>query len=218
MLIYWAAGAVAPALLVGLVGTYIVSGSLSALFGARQTYSLFCTAALMYQGTFYDKMKSFNRSSKIGRKYLTSRFSGLYKVTFAIVWTSLIVAIAMSYLNSIGILNISLLGNDPTTFLYTFYFGFLWYILFFTIPFVATYACVSMGWCYWGTFNQLVGRLGFFKLKVKDPNVCLKCATKDCARSLPSWPNRSSKQVHIQWTIQKSQVHWSWRLRILMSL
>ena len=179
------AGPVAPTLLVALLGTYLVSGVLSFLFGSRQVCSMFCTAALMYQGTFYDKMKTFNRTSKIGRKYLSSKLSGLYKAAFSLVWGSLIVAIGLSYLNSVGILKISIFGNDPTTLLYTFYFGFLWYIIFFTIPFVGTYGCVSMGWCHWGTFNQLVSRLGFFKVKVRDPNVCLTCATKDCAKACP---------------------------------
>ncbi len=179
------AGPVAPALLVGLIGTYIISGVLSLLFGSRQMCSMFCSAALMYQGSFYDSMKTFNRSSKIGKKYLTSKLSSLYKVTFSLVWGSLIIAVALSYLDSIGLLKVSLFGNDPTTFLYTFYFGFLWYIVFFTIPFVGSYGCVSMGWCHWGTFNQLVGRLGFFKLKVKDPNVCARCPTKDCAKACP---------------------------------
>jgi len=179
------AGPVAPALLVGLVGSYAVSGVLSFLFGSRQTCSVFCSAALMYQGTFYDSMKTFNRSSKIGRRYLTSRLSGLYKVTFALVWGSLIAAIGISYLDSIGKLNLFLFGNDPTTFLFTFYFGFLWYVVFFSIPFVGSYGCVSMGWCHWGTFNQLVSRLGFFKVKVKDPNICASCQTKDCAKACP---------------------------------
>ena len=120
------AGPVAPALLVGLIGTYIISGVLSLLFGSRQMCSMFCSAALMYQGSFYDSMKTFNRSSKIGKKYLTSKLSGLYKVTFSLVWGSLIIAVALSYLDSIGLLKVSLFGNDPTTFLYTFYFGFLW--------------------------------------------------------------------------------------------
>jgi polyferredoxin len=179
------AGAVAPTLLIGLVGTYLVSGVLSFLFGSRQMCSMFCSAALMYQGSFYDSMKTFNRSSSIGKKYLTSKLSGLYKATFSLVWGSLIATVAISYLDSIGALNLSIFGNDPAVFLYTFYFGFLWYIIFFTIPFVGTYACVSMGWCHWGTFNQLVGRLGFFKVKVRDPNVCLKCTTKDCAKACP---------------------------------
>ena len=179
------AGAVAPAVLLALVGTYVISGGLSFFFGSRQVCSMFCTAALMYQGTFYDSMKTFNRTSTIGRKLLTSRLSGLYRATFSLVWLSVIVAVAVSWLDSTGTLNLSVYGSDPAAFLYTFYFGFLWYVIFVTIPFVGTYACVSMGWCHWGTFNQLVGRLGFFKLKVRDPSVCVTCETKDCAKACP---------------------------------
>ena len=67
------AGALAPAVVLALVATYVISGGLSFLFGSRQVCSLFCTAALMYQGTTIDAMSSFNRTSKLGRKYLTSR-------------------------------------------------------------------------------------------------------------------------------------------------
>lgn len=179
------AGAVAPAILVALLGTYLISGVLSLLFGSRQVCSVFCTAALMYQGTFYDSMKNFNRSSTLGRKNLTSKWSGMYKVTFAFVWVSLIAAVVVSYLDSMGVLNLSIFGSDPTFFLYTFYFGVLWYIMFVTIPFVGTYACVSMGWCHWGTFNQLVSRIGFFRLKVRDSSICVACETKDCAKACP---------------------------------
>jgi polyferredoxin len=178
-------GPVAPVLLAAILGTYLITGVLSFLFGARQTCSLFCTAAMMYQGTFYDKMKTFNRSSKIGRKFLTSRMSNLYRSIFSIVWVSLFVAIAISYLDSIGILNLSIFGSDPTQFLYFFYFNFLWYIAFITIPFVGTYACVSMGWCHIGLFNQFVSRFGFFKLKVKSTDTCRNCPTMDCALACP---------------------------------
>jgi polyferredoxin len=179
------AGPVAPVLLTAIIGTYLVSGVLSFLFGARQVCSVFCTAALMYQGTFYDKMKSYNRSSKIARKFLTSRLSNLYRLIFSVVWVSLFAAVAVSYLDSIDILHFSIFGSDPTEFLYLFYFDFLWYIIFITIPFVGTYACVSMGWCHWGTFNQLVSRLGFFRLKVKSSNTCVNCKTRDCASACP---------------------------------
>ena len=179
------AGAVAPATIVALAGTYLISGSLSFLFGARQVCSMFCTAALMYQGTFYDSMKTFNRTSRIGRKMLTSRLSGAYKATFSLVWVSLIGAALVSYLDSVGALRLTVFGADPAYLLYLFYFGVLWYVIFVTIPFVGTYACVNMGWCHWGTFNQLVGRLGFFRLKVRDPEVCVTCETKDCARACP---------------------------------
>jgi polyferredoxin len=178
-------GPVAPALLVALVGTYVFSGAMSFLFGARQMCSMFCTAALMYQGTFYDSMKTFNRTSALGRKLLTSRFSDLYRVVFSLVWVSVIAAVLVSYLDSVGALRLSIFGADPAVFLYSFYFGFLWYLVFVSIPFVGTYGCVTMGWCHWGTFNQLVSRLGFFKLKVRDPNVCVTCETKDCAKACP---------------------------------
>ena len=178
-------GAVAPALIVALVGTYLFSGALSFLFGARQFCSMFCSAALMYQGTFYDSMTTFNRTSRAGRKLLTSRLSDLYKALFSLVWVSLIAAVAVSYLDSVGVLRLSVFGQDPTVFLYTFYFGFLWYLVFVTIPFVGTYGCATMGWCHWGTFNQLVGRLGLFKLKVRDPGVGGTCEPTDCAKACP---------------------------------
>jgi polyferredoxin len=179
------AGAVAPAFLVAIGGTYLISGVLSVLFGSRQTCSVFCMAATMYQGTFYDKMKTFNRSSQVGKKFLTTRLSNLYRVIFSLVWASLFALIAISYLDSIGVLNLTIFGTDPVVFAYSFYFNFLWYIVFITIPFVGTYACVSQGWCYWGTFNQLVSRLGFFKLKVKSTDTCVNCPTKDCAMACP---------------------------------
>ncbi len=178
-------GPVAPALLTAIVGTYLVSGILSFMFGSRQLCSMFCTAALMYQGTFYDKMKTFNRSSKTARKFLSTRISNLYKTIFSIVWISVFLAISASYLDSIGIVNLSIFGYDPAMFVYLFYFDFLWYVVFITIPFVGTYACVNMGWCHWGTFNQLVSRLGFFKLKVKSTDTCVHCPTKDCAMACP---------------------------------
>ncbi len=179
------AGAVAPALISVIAITYLLSGGLSFLFGSRQVCSLFCTAALMYQGTFPDSMKEFNRTSKIGRKLLTSRMSGLYKTISSVVIASIIIAAAVSYLDSVGLMNVTIFGSDVAYFLYGFYFNFLWYILFISIPFMGTYACVSTGMCHWGLFNQFISRFGFFKLKVKDPQICAKCETKDCAKACP---------------------------------
>lgn len=177
--------ALAPAFFVGIAGTYLVSGSLSFLFGARQLCSVVCTAPLMYQGTFYDSMKTFNRTSRLGRKLLTSRMSGIYKVTLTAVWVSMIAASILSYLNSVGAVHVSVFGIDTTQFMYAFYFNFLWYIIFISIPFVGTYGCVTTGMCHWGTFNQFVSRFGFFRLKVKDREVCRQCPTKDCAKACP---------------------------------
>ncbi len=179
------AGAVAPAVLGAILGTYLITGVLSFLFGSRQTCSLFCTAALMYQGTFYDSMKEFNRTSTVGKKFLTSRISSLYKVIASLVIVSIIVAAVLSYLNSVRIINFTFFGTDITYFLYVFYFNFLWYIIFVSIPFVGTYGCVTTGMCHIGLFNQFVSRFGLFRLKVKDPMQCVNCKTKDCAKACP---------------------------------
>ncbi|MDG6943135.1 MAG: 4Fe-4S dicluster domain-containing protein [Nitrososphaerota archaeon] len=179
------AGAFAPAVALALLATYFVSGLLSFFFGSRNVCSVFCTAALMYQGTTIDAMSSFNRTSKIGRKFLTSKLSATYKWVVSLVWLSLVVAAALSYLNSVGVIDVTIFGTDTSFFMYSFYFSFLWYIVWILIPFMGTYACATTGLCGWGSFNHLVSRFGLFRLKVKDSDTCVTCATKDCAKVCP---------------------------------
>ena len=179
------AGALAPAVALALLGTYFASGLLSFLFGSRNVCSVFCTAALMYQGTAIDSMSSFNRTSKVGRRFLTSRLSATYKWVVSVVWFSLVATATLSYLNSIGVIDATVFGTDASFFAYSFYFSFLWYIVWILIPFMGTYACATTGMCGWGSFNQLISRFGLFKLKVKDSDTCVTCATKDCAKVCP---------------------------------
>ncbi|MCL4355076.1 MAG: 4Fe-4S dicluster domain-containing protein [Nitrososphaerota archaeon] len=179
------AGALAPAVALALLGTYFASGLLSFFFGSRNVCSVFCTAALMYQGTAIDSMSSFNRTSKLGRRFLTSRLSATYKWVVSVVWFSLVAAAMLSYLNSIGVIDVTVFGADTSFFTYSFYFSFLWYIVWILIPFMGTYACATTGMCGWGSFNQLISRFGLFKLKVKDSDTCVTCATKDCAKVCP---------------------------------
>jgi len=179
------AGAAAPAFILVILATYLISGSLSFLFGSRNVCSVFCTAALMYQGTAYDAMSSFNRTSKIGRHLLTSRISGAYKVVISLVWVSLLGSAILSYLSSIGVISISFFGDDVSFFFYAFYFSVLWYLIWIMIPFVGTYGCATTGMCGWGSFNQLISRIGLFRLKVKDSDICVHCETKDCAKVCP---------------------------------
>ncbi len=179
------AGALAPAVALALLGTYFVSGLLSFFFGSRNVCSVFCTAALMYQGTAIDSMSSFNRTSKLGRKFLTSRLSGTYRWVVSLVWLTLKAAAALSYLNSIGVVDVTVFGTDTSFFIYSFYFSFLWYIVWILIPFMGTYACATTGLCGWGSFNHLISRFGLFRLKVKDSDTCVTCATKDCAKVCP---------------------------------
>ncbi len=168
-----------------LIATYMILGVLTFLFGRRVVCSVFCTAPLMYQGTTVDAMKSFNRSSPLARRYIGSRFSTLYSATTGLVLVSLGAASLASYLDQIGRLNLSILGADPTVFLFAFYFSVLWYVTFVTIPYAGNYNCVTMGWCYTGTISQAFSRLGFFRLKVRDKQVCRACTTQDCAKACP---------------------------------
>lgn len=179
------AGALAPAVILALLGTYLISGGLAFFFGSRQVCSLFCTAALMYQGTTISAMSSFNRTSKLGRKYLTSKIPSAYTVVVSLVWVSLLVAAILSYLTSVGVVNITIFGTDTGYFLYAFYFSFLWYVVWIITPYVGTYGCSTTGMCGWGSFNQLISRIGLFRLKVKDSSMCVTCKTKDCAKVCP---------------------------------
>lgn len=172
-------------LLSGIVGTYVLSAVLSFLFGSRQICSVTCTAPTMYQGTFYNSLKVYNRTSSFARKTLSSKLRPWYKLIAIAVWSSLLAFAVISYFDQKGILNITIFGNDPTMFLYSFYFNFLWYVVFISIPFSGNYACVTQGWCSWGTFNQFFGGLGLFRLKVKDPELCVKCETKACSKACP---------------------------------
>jgi polyferredoxin len=185
----WSMGIGSAPLAVGVfgvvLGTYVILGVVTTLFGRRVVCSVFCTAPLMYQGTTIDAMKSFNHSSPLARKFLSSRFSATYSITTAVVMVSLVLASLASYLDAAGGLTLQILGSDPTVFFFAFYFSVLWYVLFVTIPYTGNYNCVTMGWCYTGTISGWISRLGFFKLKVYDREVCKRCTTVDCARSCP---------------------------------
>ncbi|MGC2034449.1 MAG: hypothetical protein WA761_03255, partial [Thermoplasmata archaeon] len=185
----WSMGIGSYPLAVGVFATvlltYIITGALVVLFGRRVVCSVFCTAPLMYQGTTLDSMKSFNRSSPVARKYLSSRFSRIYSVTTGVVMGSLVVTSVLSYLDTTGAVNLYIQGNDPSVFFFTFYFSVLWYLMFVTIPYTGNYNCVTMGWCYTGTFAQAFQKIGFFKLKVRDKQVCWDCTTLDCAKGCP---------------------------------
>jgi len=178
-------GAIAPTVLMALLGTFLIGGSLSFLFGSRQVCSVMCMAPLMYQGTTIDAMNSFNGTSKLGHRLLTNKVSSFYKVVVSAVWVSLLAAAVLSYLSSVGVLGVSVFGVDPAFFLFMFYFGFLWYVVWIMIPFVGTYGCASTGMCSWGSFNQLISRTGLFRLKVKDKTLCSSCTTKDCSKVCP---------------------------------
>jgi polyferredoxin len=165
--------------------TYVITGALIVLFGRRVICSVFCSAPLMYQGTAIDSMKSFNRSSPVGRKYLSSRLSGAYSVTMGLVMMALVGTSLLSYLDSIGATSLYIQGTDPSVFFFIASFSVGWYVLFVAIPYAGNYNCVTMGWCYTGVIAAAFQKIGTFKLKVRDKQVCRDCTTLDCAKGCP---------------------------------
>ncbi|MCH4815700.1 MAG: 4Fe-4S binding protein [Saccharolobus sp.] len=178
-------GGVSNSILIGLIGTYVVYAILSFLFGSRNLCSVSCTAPLMYQGTFYDSLKVYNRTSKVGRKLMTSRRPNWVKAITLSVSILVLIAAVVSYLNSLGVISFTLFGTDITFLIYFVWFDVIWYLLFISIPFLGTFACVTTGYCYWGVFNQAVSSIGLFRLKIKDPMLCVNCKTVDCAFACP---------------------------------
>jgi polyferredoxin len=185
----WSMGVGSAPLAAGVFGvvlaTYAAFGAVTVLFGRRAVCSVFCTAAVMYQGTAIDAMKSFNRSSPVARKFLGSRLSTAYAASTAGVLVALAGTSVASYLDSTGRVAWTVGGEDPSVFLFALSFGVLWYALFVTIPYAGDYNCVTMGWCYTGQLSGLLSRVGLFHLRVKDPAVCRRCTTVDCARACP---------------------------------
>jgi polyferredoxin len=181
------AGALSPGIpLLALIMTYVISGGLSFFFGSRNVCSVLCTAAPMYQGTTYDAMSSFNRTSTIGRHNLGSRAPDSFRVVSTLVWVSLLGSATLSYLTSVGVINVAFFGEDISYFFYAFYFSVLWYLIWILTPFVGTYGCVTTGMCGWGTFNGLISRIGMFRLKVRSIDTCIDCKTRDCAKVCPT--------------------------------
>ncbi|TRM95258.1 4Fe-4S ferredoxin [Sulfolobus sp. A20-N-G8] len=178
-------GPVSGSFLIGIIGTYIVYAILSFLFGSRNLCAVTCTAPLMYQGTFYDSLKTYNRTSKLGKKLLTSKMGNMPRVIAIMVSSIVLISAIISYLNSQGVIHFEIFNTDITVLIYFIWFDILWYFLFIATPYLGTFACITTGYCYWGVFNQAVSSIGLFRLKVKDPKVCVNCKTVDCAKACP---------------------------------
>lgn len=152
-------GPVSNSVILGIIGTYVIYAILSFFFGSRNLCAVTCTAPMMYQGTFYDSLKIYNRTSKIGRKTVTSKTPNWMRIIALSVSLLSLISAILSYLNSQNILRFTILGTDITVLIYFIWFDVLWYLLFISIPFLGTFAYVTTGYCYWGVFNQAISRI-----------------------------------------------------------
>ncbi len=173
-----------PYLVIPLLGSYALYAFLALLFGRRSYCSTLCPSAVMYGGTLGQSMIKYNYEAKPSRKMRSSHFSDAILFIASGAWIWAILASLFSYMyTTTGSLSFSIYGIDPSVFYSYFIWNILWYVFFFSIPFVGMSPCRKYGWCSTGTLVGFFSVLGFFKLKVKDKNVCKTCETKACATS-----------------------------------
>ncbi len=166
---------------------YASVGVLTVLFGRKALCSVMCGAAIMYQGTTMHEMRQFNQTSRIGQYYLGSRLSTAYVVASVLALSSLFAVSLLSYLHRLPTVQVAN-GEYDTSALplpVELYFGGLWFAMFVATPYVGTYNCATTGVCHWGSLSVPFTKVSFFRLRVKDKEVCRKCTTFDCAKACP---------------------------------
>ncbi len=172
-------GPVYPGVIVAVILSYVFYAALAVLFGRRSYCSTLCPSAVMYGGTLGQQMISYNYESGISRKNLGSTYKAPILTVVYNSWIVLFVASSISYFSH-GITGFTLYGVDTAVFFSLFVWNFLWYLFFFSIPFVGMSPCRRYGWCSTGTFVGFFSMIGLFRLKVKSPQTCVTCKTKDC--------------------------------------
>jgi polyferredoxin len=166
---------------------YATVGVLTVLFGRKALCSVLCGAALVYQGSTMHEMRQFNQSSRVGRYFLGQRLSTAYVVASSLALVSLFAVSLIAYLHRLPTVQVAN-GQYDTAALplpVELYFGGLWFAMFVSTPYVGTYNCATTGLCHWGALSIPFTRVSFFRLRVKDREVCERCTTFDCAKSCP---------------------------------
>lgn len=169
-----------PIMIGALVGSYILYAVLALLFGRRSYCSTLCPSAVMYGGTLGQQMISYNYESGISKAHIGSKFKASIYPFISVSWVGMLSLSFLSYLTVGKISAFSIYGIDPIVFFSFFIWNFLWYLFFIAIPFVGMSPCRRYGWCTTGTFVGFFSKIGLFKLKVKSPDLCRTCPTKDC--------------------------------------
>lgn len=172
-----------PAIIAALLGSYILYAVLALLFGRRSYCSTLCPSAVMYGGTLGQSMISYNYEAKASKKNIGSKYSAAIYPFISVSWIFMLVFSYLSYETVTGVGNFTLYGIDPIVFFSFFIWNFLWYAYFISIPFTGMSPCRRYGWCTTGTFVGFFSKIGLFKLKVKSPDTCVTCPTKDCVQA-----------------------------------
>ncbi len=172
-----ALGPVRTDLVIPLLLSYVLYAILAVLFGRRSYCSTLCPSAVMYGGTLGHEMISMNYASKTSKKNIGSKYSSFVQGIASGAWLFMLLSAILSFAISLRVID---LRFDPAIMYSFLIWNFLWYVFFISIPFVGMSPCRRYGWCTTGTLVGFFSKLGFFKIKAVDSNVCLSCPTKDC--------------------------------------
>lgn len=175
-----ALGPMYPDIILALIGSYALYAVLALLFGRRSYCSTLCPSAVMYGGTLGQQMVSYNYASKVSKRHIGSKFKASIYPFISGSWVIMLGFSFLSYATVGKIGSFNLYGIDPIVFFSFFVWNFLWYMFFITIPFVGMSPCRRYGWCTTGTMVGFFSKIGLFKLKVRSPDLCVSCPTKDC--------------------------------------
>jgi polyferredoxin len=180
-----ALGPVGPATWIAILGSYGVFVLGAFLFGRRAYCSVLCPSAVMYGGTFAERLIPTIRTAPAARHHVlgTGRRHSLPRALAVGSWIVLGVATVASALIAFGRLSLDPGGWDPAVLYSLGVWNLLWYGFFVAIPYVGMSPCRTWGWCSTGTLMGLVSRWGRYRLEVYRPEVCRTCRTHDCAKA-----------------------------------
>ncbi|MDE1837035.1 MAG: hypothetical protein KGJ23_10500 [Euryarchaeota archaeon] len=177
-------GGVGPATVIALGASYATLGVLALLFGRRAYCSTLCPSAVMYGGTFSQRLIPTIAERPWPRhQVLGGGWKGIPRALAIGAWALMGVVVAVSAFDEFAGGHITLSGADVSVVYAAAVWDVLWYGFFIAIPYVGMSPCRSWGFCSTGTFLGVVSRLGAFHKEALDPAVCRTCPTHDCGKA-----------------------------------
>ena len=177
-------GPVRSDLLPALLGSYAVFVALALLFGRRSYCSVLCTSAVMYGGTFSQRLIPTIRESPAARHHvLGGNWRRIPTLLGCTTWALLAVVAAVSAWNAWGGHGWTFGSLDIATLYSVAIWNVIWYAAFIAIPYVGMSPCRTWGWCSTGLLVGTVGRVGLYRKEALDVEVCRTCPTHDCGKA-----------------------------------
>ena len=149
----------------------LVYAVLALLFGRVAYCGWFCPAAAFWGGIGQGFVR-YNLDAEKGRR--------LARVTVPVVIVLFIGTTAFSVLDTFKVLDLRFFGTDPAVFFSGLWWMVIWFILAVFVPFTGS-RFFSRFLCPVGAMNGIIGSWGMARLKARDREVCVSCATKDCS-------------------------------------